>query len=129
MNRLPLFKETYIRKETSQQRKVETAVQVFAPQSNTIIGILSKLGPSIILLEHPSHDIRLCLGPDLLSPQTASEASRPLVIVEEVQSSKGPRAMPVFGFLKELPNRTIPHNTANNLTQVSYMRSNKYTQT
>lgn len=34
--------------------------------------------------------------------------------------------MPVLGFLKELPNRTIPHNTANNLTQVSYIQSNKH---
>uniref|UniRef100_A0A3P8SKC1 Adhesion G protein-coupled receptor D1 n=1 Tax=Amphiprion percula TaxID=161767 RepID=A0A3P8SKC1_AMPPE len=38
---------------------------------------------------------------------------------EEVQSSQGPESMPVIGFLKALPNRTIPHNTANNLTQVS----------
>ncbi|XP_075903053.1 adhesion G-protein coupled receptor D1 isoform X2 [Nelusetta ayraudi] len=50
---------------------------------------------------------------------TASEVSRPLVIrpFEEVQSSKDPGPMPVFSFLKEMPNRTIPHNTANNLTQ------------
>ncbi|CAK6950362.1 adhesion G-protein coupled receptor D1 isoform X1 [Scomber scombrus] len=36
---------------------------------------------------------------------------------EEVQSSQDTESMPMLGFLKELPNRTIPHNTANNLTQ------------
>ncbi|XP_029294812.1 adhesion G-protein coupled receptor D1 isoform X2 [Cottoperca gobio] len=36
---------------------------------------------------------------------------------EEIQSSPGPESLPVLGFLKALPNRTIPHNTANNLTQ------------
>ncbi|XP_076585973.1 adhesion G-protein coupled receptor D1 isoform X2 [Chaetodon auriga] len=49
----------------------------------------------------------------------ATEVSPPVVISqhEEVQSSEDPQSMPVLGFLKALPNRTIPHNTANNLTQ------------
>uniref|UniRef100_A0A3B4Y313 Adhesion G protein-coupled receptor D1 n=1 Tax=Seriola lalandi dorsalis TaxID=1841481 RepID=A0A3B4Y313_SERLL len=51
------------------------------------------------------------------SPST--EVSPPVVSSqsEEVQSSQDPESMPVLGFLKALPNRTIPHNTANNLTQ------------
>ncbi|TMS03391.1 Adhesion G-protein coupled receptor D1 [Larimichthys crocea] len=49
----------------------------------------------------------------------ATEVSPPVVIGqhEEVQNSQDPPSMPVLGFLKALPNRTIPHNTANNLTQ------------
>ncbi|XP_023249745.1 adhesion G-protein coupled receptor D1 [Seriola lalandi dorsalis] len=49
----------------------------------------------------------------------ATEVSPPVVSSqsEEVQSSQDPESMPVLGFLKALPNRTIPHNTANNLTQ------------
>lgn len=35
---------------------------------------------------------------------------------EEVLSSQDPQS--VLGFLTELPNETIPHNTASNLTQV-----------
>lgn len=42
---------------------------------------------------------------------------------EDILSSQDPRS--VSGFLTELPNKTIPHNTANNLTQVSW----KHTQT
>uniref|UniRef100_A0A672ZX78 Adhesion G protein-coupled receptor D1 n=1 Tax=Sphaeramia orbicularis TaxID=375764 RepID=A0A672ZX78_9TELE len=50
----------------------------------------------------------------------ATEVSPPVVSSqrEEVQSSQDPGPMPVLGFLQALPNRTIPHNTANNLTQV-----------
>uniref|UniRef100_A0A672JLJ7 Adhesion G protein-coupled receptor D1 n=1 Tax=Salarias fasciatus TaxID=181472 RepID=A0A672JLJ7_SALFA len=33
-------------------------------------------------------------------------------------NSQDPKSIPVLGFLKALPNKTIPHNTANNLTQV-----------
>ncbi|KAM7416304.1 hypothetical protein PAMA_018393 [Pampus argenteus] len=49
----------------------------------------------------------------------AIEVSPPVVSSqhEEVQSSMYPESMPVLGFLKALPNRTLPHNTANNLTQ------------
>ncbi|XP_058492142.1 adhesion G-protein coupled receptor D1 isoform X1 [Solea solea] len=49
----------------------------------------------------------------------ATEVSPPVVSSrrEEVQSSPDPESMPVLGFLKVLPNRTIPHNAANNLTQ------------
>ncbi|XP_044222286.1 adhesion G-protein coupled receptor D1 isoform X1 [Thunnus albacares] len=49
----------------------------------------------------------------------AIEVSSPVVNSqhEEVQSSQDPESMPMLGFLKALPNRTIPHNTANNLTQ------------
>ncbi|XP_040052309.1 adhesion G-protein coupled receptor D1 isoform X2 [Gasterosteus aculeatus] len=36
---------------------------------------------------------------------------------EENQSPRRPESLPVLGFLKGLPNRTIPHNTADNLTQ------------
>uniref|UniRef100_A0A3Q2Y1M5 Adhesion G protein-coupled receptor D1 n=1 Tax=Hippocampus comes TaxID=109280 RepID=A0A3Q2Y1M5_HIPCM len=36
---------------------------------------------------------------------------------EEVLSFQDPESMPVLAFLKALPNRTIPHNTASNLTQ------------
>ncbi|XP_038152234.1 adhesion G-protein coupled receptor D1 isoform X3 [Cyprinodon tularosa] len=36
---------------------------------------------------------------------------------ELVQSSQGPSTLPVLDFLSTLPNRTIPHNAANNLTQ------------
>ncbi|KAM9359854.1 adhesion G-protein coupled receptor D1 [Symphorus nematophorus] len=48
-----------------------------------------------------------------------TEVSPPVVISqhEEVQSSQDSQSMPVLGFLKALPNKTIPHNTANNLTQ------------
>lgn len=35
---------------------------------------------------------------------------------DEALSSQDPQA--VLGFLTELPNKTIPHNTADNLTQV-----------
>lgn len=45
---------------------------------------------------------------------------------EDVPSSQDPGS--VLGFLTELPNKTIPHNTANNLTQV-LERSWKHTQT
>ncbi|TKS79090.1 Adhesion G-protein coupled receptor D1 [Collichthys lucidus] len=49
----------------------------------------------------------------------ATVVSPPVVIGqhEDVQNSQDPPSMPVLGFLKALPNRTIPHNTANNLTQ------------
>lgn len=107
---------------------METAARVFAPSSNTVIGTFFNLGLKITLLKRPSQDSHPGLKLDLLSPQTASEVSRPLVIrhFEEVQSSKDPQPMPAFGFLEELPNRTIPHNTASNLTQVSYAQSNKH---
>nr|XP_057926924.1 adhesion G-protein coupled receptor D1 isoform X3 [Doryrhamphus excisus] len=36
---------------------------------------------------------------------------------DEVQRPQDSESMPVLGFLKALPNRTIPHYTANNLTQ------------
>uniref|UniRef100_A0A665WNC1 Adhesion G protein-coupled receptor D1 n=1 Tax=Echeneis naucrates TaxID=173247 RepID=A0A665WNC1_ECHNA len=51
----------------------------------------------------------------------ATEVSPPVISShpDEIQSSKDSDSMPVLGFLKALPNRTIPHNTANNLTQVS----------
>ncbi|XP_028435128.1 adhesion G-protein coupled receptor D1 isoform X1 [Perca flavescens] len=50
---------------------------------------------------------------------TATEVSPPVVSSkhEDVQSSQDPESLPMLGFLKALPNRTIPHNTANNLTQ------------
>ncbi|CAN9513485.1 unnamed protein product [Ophioblennius macclurei] len=48
---------------------------------------------------------------------TATEASFPVSDLVEVQSSQDPESIPVLGFLKALPNKTIPHNTANNLTQ------------
>ncbi|XP_054630095.1 adhesion G-protein coupled receptor D1 isoform X1 [Dunckerocampus dactyliophorus] len=49
----------------------------------------------------------------------ATEVSPPVVssVHEEVQSPQDSESMPVLGFLKALPNRTIPHYTANNLTQ------------
>ncbi|XP_057688087.1 adhesion G-protein coupled receptor D1 isoform X2 [Corythoichthys intestinalis] len=49
----------------------------------------------------------------------AIEVSPPVVksVLEEVPGSQGPESMPVLGILKVLPNRTIPHNTATNLTQ------------
>ncbi|CAL1616271.1 unnamed protein product [Knipowitschia caucasica] len=45
----------------------------------------------------------------------ADEVSAPGV--RDVQSQTEQDTMPVLGFLQELPNRTISHNTANNLTQ------------
>uniref|UniRef100_A0A672JM48 Adhesion G protein-coupled receptor D1 n=1 Tax=Salarias fasciatus TaxID=181472 RepID=A0A672JM48_SALFA len=48
---------------------------------------------------------------------TATEVSFPVSDLVEVQSSQDPKSIPVLGFLKALPNKTIPHNTANNLTQ------------
>lgn len=58
--------------------------------------------------------------PNVLSPQRATEVSPPVVSSqrEEVQISQDLESMPMMGFLKALPNRTIPHDTANNLTQV-----------
>ncbi|XP_019949189.2 adhesion G-protein coupled receptor D1 isoform X1 [Paralichthys olivaceus] len=54
------------------------------------------------------------------TPTVRATAVSPPVISsqgEEAQSSPDPEPMPVLGFLTVLPNRTIPHNTANNLTQ------------
>ncbi|KAF1388699.1 hypothetical protein PFLUV_G00065340 [Perca fluviatilis] len=50
---------------------------------------------------------------------TATEVSPSVVSSkhEDVQSSQDLESLPMLGFLKALPNRTIPHNTANNLTQ------------
>ncbi|PWA18448.1 hypothetical protein CCH79_00009783, partial [Gambusia affinis] len=50
----------------------------------------------------------------------AFEVSPPVISghQEEVQSSQGPSTKPVLDFLSALPNRTIPHNAADNLTQV-----------
>uniref|UniRef100_A0A3Q3RQZ6 Adhesion G protein-coupled receptor D1 n=1 Tax=Mastacembelus armatus TaxID=205130 RepID=A0A3Q3RQZ6_9TELE len=55
----------------------------------------------------------------------ASDVSPPVIIsqIEEFQSFQDPESMPVLGFLKTLPNRTIPHHTANNLTQVSKLHA------
>ncbi|KAM9822762.1 adhesion G-protein coupled receptor D1 isoform X4 [Syngnathus typhle] len=48
----------------------------------------------------------------------AVEMSPPVISSQhEVRSSQDPESIPVLGFLKALPNRTIPHNTASNLTQ------------
>ncbi|XP_037113720.1 adhesion G-protein coupled receptor D1 isoform X3 [Syngnathus acus] len=48
----------------------------------------------------------------------AVEMSPPVISSKhEVRSSQDPESIPVLGFLKALPNRTIPHNTASNLTQ------------
>ncbi|XP_072244467.1 adhesion G-protein coupled receptor D1 isoform X1 [Leuresthes tenuis] len=49
----------------------------------------------------------------------ATEVSPPVISSygEAIQSSQGPDTMPMLDFLEALPNRTIPHNTANNLTQ------------
>uniref|UniRef100_A0A3P9MZ10 Adhesion G protein-coupled receptor D1 n=1 Tax=Poecilia reticulata TaxID=8081 RepID=A0A3P9MZ10_POERE len=49
----------------------------------------------------------------------AFEASPPVIsgLQEVVQSSQGPSTKPVLDFLSALPNRTIPHNAADNLTQ------------
>uniref|UniRef100_A0A3B5MAE9 Uncharacterized protein n=1 Tax=Xiphophorus couchianus TaxID=32473 RepID=A0A3B5MAE9_9TELE len=54
-----------------------------------------------------------------LSPQRAFEVSPPVISghQEVVQSSQGPSTKPVLDFLSTLPNRTIPHNAADNLTQ------------
>lgn len=75
---------------------------------------------SLLVLELMASCHSASFLPDLLSVQRATEAS--LLVVntqlEDVQSSQDPQSMPVLGFLKELPNRRIPHNTANNLTQV-----------
>ncbi|XP_071060494.1 adhesion G-protein coupled receptor D1 isoform X5 [Pseudochaenichthys georgianus] len=49
----------------------------------------------------------------------STEVSPPVVSRQhkEDQSSKDPESLPVLGFLTALPNKTIPYNTANNLTQ------------
>uniref|UniRef100_A0A096LV63 Adhesion G protein-coupled receptor D1 n=1 Tax=Poecilia formosa TaxID=48698 RepID=A0A096LV63_POEFO len=53
------------------------------------------------------------------SPQRAFETSPPVISghQEVVQSSQGPSTKPVLDFLSALPNRTIPHYAADNLTQ------------
>ncbi|XP_076010107.1 adhesion G-protein coupled receptor D1 isoform X2 [Genypterus blacodes] len=57
------------------------------------------------------------------STTRTTEASPPVIRSdpEVLQSSQNPLSMPMLGFLEglpqSLPNRTIPHNTANNLTQ------------
>uniref|UniRef100_A0A8D3DWM7 Adhesion G protein-coupled receptor D1 n=1 Tax=Scophthalmus maximus TaxID=52904 RepID=A0A8D3DWM7_SCOMX len=64
-------------------------------------------------------DSRLHLTPNVMSSQRATEVSPPVISSqqEEAQSSQDTGSMPVLGFLKALPNRTILHNTVNNLTQ------------
>ncbi|KAI4820527.1 hypothetical protein KUCAC02_028501 [Chaenocephalus aceratus] len=49
----------------------------------------------------------------------STEVSPPVVSRQhkEDQSSQDPESLPVLGFLTALPNKTIPYNTANNLTQ------------
>ncbi|XP_034068638.1 adhesion G-protein coupled receptor D1 isoform X2 [Gymnodraco acuticeps] len=49
----------------------------------------------------------------------STEVSPPVVSRQhkENQSSQDPESLPVLGFLTALPNKTIPYNTANNLTQ------------
>ncbi|KAK7933885.1 hypothetical protein WMY93_004781 [Mugilogobius chulae] len=71
-------------------------------------------------------------GQDIFSPTTPSvskeaastsptvrpdEVSPPGVRGKDIQSQTDQDTMPVLGFLHELPNRTISHNAANNLTQ------------
>ncbi|KAM8866597.1 adhesion G-protein coupled receptor D1 isoform 5-T5 [Synchiropus picturatus] len=50
---------------------------------------------------------------------SAVEVSPPFIGSQrdEVQSPQDPESLPVLSFLEALPNKTIPHNTANNLTQ------------
>lgn len=52
-----------------------------------------------------------------LQTARADAVSPPEVRGVEVQSQTDQDTMPVLGFLHELPNRTISHSTANNLTQ------------
>ncbi|KAL6114562.1 adgrd1 [Pungitius sinensis] len=54
-------------------------------------------------------------APDVSPPVDSSRR-------QEIQSPEDPESLPVLGFLKVLPNRTIPHDTANNLTQ-SFLKS------
>ncbi|XP_041856068.1 adhesion G-protein coupled receptor D1 isoform X2 [Melanotaenia boesemani] len=53
------------------------------------------------------------------SPTARATEVSPAVISShgEIQSSQGPDTVPVLDFLEALPNRTIPYNIANNLTQ------------
>lgn len=76
---------------------------------------------NLVLLQKGPPDSRLHLTPNVMSSQRATEVSPPVISSqqEEAQSSQDTGSMPVLGFLKALPNRTILHNTVNNLTQVS----------
>ncbi|XP_068594734.1 adhesion G-protein coupled receptor D1 [Brachionichthys hirsutus] len=49
-------------------------------------------------------------------------AASPPAAIGQPEDAQDPAPIPVLGFLKVLPNRTIPHNTANNLTQ-AFLRS------
>lgn len=64
--------------------------------------------------------IGFLISKGLLSPQRATEANRPVVNghPEVAQRSQNQDTMLMLDFLKTLSNETIPHNTANNLTQV-----------
>uniref|UniRef100_A0AAQ4PRG3 Adhesion G protein-coupled receptor D1 n=1 Tax=Gasterosteus aculeatus aculeatus TaxID=481459 RepID=A0AAQ4PRG3_GASAC len=84
------------------------------------------LTPSEILLYYraavgrTSRSIARCgISTVPLSLQSTPEVSPPVIggRGEENQSPRRPESLPVLGFLKGLPNRTIPHNTADNLTQ------------
>uniref|UniRef100_A0A8C3A4H3 Adhesion G protein-coupled receptor D1 n=1 Tax=Cyclopterus lumpus TaxID=8103 RepID=A0A8C3A4H3_CYCLU len=72
------------------------------------------LPPNEILLYYSA-----AIGRTPRSTRNTPEVSPPVVRgqQEEGQSFQGAESLPVLGFLKALPNRTIPHNTANNLTQ------------
>uniref|UniRef100_A0A8C8MNS7 Adhesion G protein-coupled receptor D1 n=1 Tax=Oncorhynchus tshawytscha TaxID=74940 RepID=A0A8C8MNS7_ONCTS len=91
------------------------------------------LSPEEILMYYKAAtgNVRCHLMPGVLFPQGVAYVSYSIVnkLSEEIHSSRDP--VPMFGFLESLsfslPNKTIPHDTANNFTQVQehtdiYMR-------
>uniref|UniRef100_A0A8C7VHD5 Adhesion G protein-coupled receptor D1 n=1 Tax=Oncorhynchus mykiss TaxID=8022 RepID=A0A8C7VHD5_ONCMY len=91
------------------------------------------LSPEEILMYYKAAtgNVRCHLMPGVLFPQGVAYVSYSIInkLSEEIHSSQDP--MPMFGFLESLPfslpNKTIPHDTANNFTQVQehkdiYMR-------
>ncbi|XP_030593485.1 adhesion G-protein coupled receptor D1 isoform X2 [Archocentrus centrarchus] len=51
------------------------------------------------------------------TPMVRATDASPPIISSHQEEIRGPESLPVVGFLKTLPNRTIPRDTANNLTQ------------
>uniref|UniRef100_A0A8C7H9J1 Adhesion G protein-coupled receptor D1 n=1 Tax=Oncorhynchus kisutch TaxID=8019 RepID=A0A8C7H9J1_ONCKI len=81
------------------------------------------LSPEEILMYYKAAtgNVRFSVMPGVLFPQGVAYVSYSIInkLSEEIHSSQDP--MPMFGFLESLPfslpNKTIPHDTANNFTQ------------
>ncbi|XP_060928274.1 adhesion G-protein coupled receptor D1 [Limanda limanda] len=86
------------------------------PQNEIMLYYSAAIGQAIVSATTPRS------FKEVISTTTTTRATAvsPPVISsqgEQTQSPPDPDPMPVLGFLKVMPNRTIPHNTANNLTQ------------